>query len=262
MAVVVLAVGAPPEAVGAVRSLMRQSPRVEIVVVNSGGGGMARRLAARGIDVKVVERGERLFAGAARNLGIAATKAPYVAFLASDCLATPGWAHQRLKVHRRGVAAVASAVVNSNPRNPFAWAHHLVLWPRRLPTIKEDGLPFGASYRRTLFQKYGLFREDISTEEDTEFLARLSVQDRPVWRRQVQTIHRNPTGPFGVLRDQFNRGGRSALVSKERKRPPYPRNMLAWGWRQKSLRNPNCKNSRASGAQALCLACHPFHSDS
>ncbi|MBN9023617.1 MAG: glycosyltransferase family 2 protein, partial [Rhizobiales bacterium] len=84
LAAIVLALGAPDEAVEAVRSLLAQDPPVEIVVVNSGGGGMAAKLRAAGIDVPVIEREERLYAGAVRNLGIAATRAPFVGFLAAD----------------------------------------------------------------------------------------------------------------------------------------------------------------------------------
>jgi GT2 family glycosyltransferase len=76
LAVVVLALGAPVETVDAVKSLFEQKLRVEIVVVNSGGGGMAALLARHGIDVAVIEHEERLYVGAARNIGIKATRAP------------------------------------------------------------------------------------------------------------------------------------------------------------------------------------------
>jgi len=45
LAVVVIALSAPEETVDAVKSLLKQKPQVEIVVVNSGGGGMAKVLA-------------------------------------------------------------------------------------------------------------------------------------------------------------------------------------------------------------------------
>jgi glycosyltransferase involved in cell wall biosynthesis len=229
---VVLAVGAPEEAIGAVRSLLKQSPPVEIVVVNTGGGDMRRRLAQSGITVNVVEREERLFVGAARNLGIEATRAKYVAFLASDCRARKGWARERLKAHRDGHLAVGSAVENSHPRNPFAWAHYFTLWPRRLPSVKEGGLAFGASYHRWLFKKYGMFRGDLRTAEDAEFHDRLGQRHRPVWRWQVRTIHRNPTGFLELLSDQFKRGSRAARAGFELRREPFPRDIVAWGWRR------------------------------
>ena len=124
-------------------------PPAEIVVVNSGGGGMAELLAQNGIDVKVIENKRRLFVGAARNLGIMATRAPYVAFLASDCLATPGWTRHRLASHRKGKVAVASALLNGNPRNIVAWASYLATHHRRLPgTPKKKTSQYGASYAR------------------------------------------------------------------------------------------------------------------
>ena len=83
LAVVVLALGAPLTAVDAVRSLIDQSPRVEVVVVNSGGGDMPSLLRRHGLEVPVIEHQQRLFVGAARNIGIKATRAPYVAFLAA-----------------------------------------------------------------------------------------------------------------------------------------------------------------------------------
>ena len=172
LAVVVLALGAPAEAVDAVRSLLEQEPQVELVVVNSGGGGMAQLLARHGIDVPVIEREERLYAGAARNIGIGATRAPHVAFLASDCMATTGWARARIAAHSAGAAAVGSAVLNGSPRNPFAWAGHLSLWSRRMPGAPK-GLAYGASYDRRLFETHGFFREDLRAGEDTEFKQRL-----------------------------------------------------------------------------------------
>ena len=92
---VVIGYRAPAELVGAVRSLLAQDVPLEILVVNSGGGDAAGLLARAGLSVRVVETEERLFAGGARNRGIENTAAPHVAFLASDCLACPGWASAR-----------------------------------------------------------------------------------------------------------------------------------------------------------------------
>ena len=132
LAVVVLAVGAPLEAVDAVRSALDQKTPVEVVVVNSGGGGMTQLLVRHGLEVPVIERQETLYVGAARNLGINATSAPYVAFLAADCRATTDWARRRIDAHRAGAPAVGSAIENANTRNPFSWASHFATWSRRM----------------------------------------------------------------------------------------------------------------------------------
>jgi len=71
-------------------------------VVNSAAGDAGALLRDARIDVTSRDYGERLFAAGARNRGIAATTAPVVAFLASDCRACPGWLEARLARHRAG----------------------------------------------------------------------------------------------------------------------------------------------------------------
>jgi glycosyltransferase involved in cell wall biosynthesis len=210
LACAILALGNPPELVTAVRSLLDQSEPVEVVVVSSAGGDTAATLAAAGLDVPVIERAERLYPGAVRNLGIAATRAPWVAFLAADCWAEPGWAEARLRAHRAGAAAVASAVTNPYRRNVAAWASYVALFSRRMPGAPPDAvLRYGVSYERTLFDRFGTFREDLRAAEDTEFHQRLQGEVEIAWAPAVRTAHRHPRRMTELLRDQYRRGARS-----------------------------------------------------
>ncbi|RWD31997.1 glycosyltransferase [Mesorhizobium sp.] len=70
LAVVVIGLRAPAELVAAVRSALDQNAPFEVVVVNSGGGDVQALLGRAGLDVRVIEVGQRLFAGAARNIGL------------------------------------------------------------------------------------------------------------------------------------------------------------------------------------------------
>lgn len=228
LAVVVIGLRAPAELADAIASLQSQGTALEIVVVNSGGGDAAALLEHRGIAVPVVERADVTFPGAARNLGIVATRARWVAFLESDCRAGPGWAEARLAAHRGGAAAVATALLNSAPRSIIAWASHLSLHVRRLPgTPPALALTYGASYDRALFERYGMFREDLRTGEDTEFHERLPPGDRPFWVPAVRTVHRTPTRLGWLLADQFARGRLSARAWRSLARVPRAR--VAWG---------------------------------
>lgn len=210
IAVIVLAVGAPPALADAVRSLLAQDVVPEILVVNSDGGDARSLLAAHSLEVAVLEFQQRLFAGAARNAGIAATQAPIVAFLACDCLAEPGWVANRLARHHAGHTTVASAVTNSHPHKLVAWAAHVCTYAKRMPQVPEkSAIRFGASYERSVFARHGLFREDLRTGEDSEFHQRLSAAERPVWAPEVRTVHRNPTSLPAMLADQFRRGRRA-----------------------------------------------------
>jgi hypothetical protein len=209
LAVVIIGLGAPPELPAAVHSILEQSEPIEIVVVNSCGGGAAGLLAGAGIDVPVIESRERLFAGAARNTGIERTRAPFVAFLASDCLAAPGWAAERLRLHRDGVRMVASAMMPHPSDRIVAWAHHLLLFPRRLPGLPAgEALRYGVSFDRRLFDEVGLFDGGLATGEDTELLDRLAGTSEPVWTPNVITYHRNATGLAMLVAEQIARGRR------------------------------------------------------
>jgi glycosyltransferase involved in cell wall biosynthesis len=212
LAVVVIGVGASPQLIDAVRSLQDQAFPVEIVVVNSGGGNAPELLQGAAINVPIIDHEQLLFAGAARNCGIIATRAPFVAFLASDCLARPGWIATRLARHRDGHRAVACAMVNSHPLSLVAWAHHLLLFMRRLPGLSADkALRYGVSFDRQIFAEHGLYSETMPSGEDTEFLARLSDKDRPLWEPLIQTVHLNETRLGPMLSDQFIRGQRYQL---------------------------------------------------
>ena len=194
LACVVLALRNPPELTAAVRSLTGQNVALEIVVVNSGGGNVKASLEASGLDVPAIERSERLLPGAARNAGVAATRAPFVAFLAADCLALPGWAEARLATHRAGAVAVASAVTNPHSRALAAWTSYVALFNRRMPGVPaRGGAPVRRVLRPELFDLFGLFREDLRGGEDTEFHGRFAHELGIAWEPRVRTAHRHPT---------------------------------------------------------------------
>jgi len=207
LACAVLSYQDEPFLVDAVRSVLQQDAPVEIVVINSGGGDPAARLAAAGLDVPVHSVPERLYAGGVRNIGIDRTRARYLAFLAADCLATPGWAVARLREHNAGAAAVASAMTNAYPDSASAWAALMVLHGRRMAmTRPSQRLLYSLSYDRALFERFGRFREDLPAGEDTEFNARIRDHARTVFAADLLTAHRYPTEPRLLLRDAFRRG--------------------------------------------------------
>jgi len=207
LACVVVSYRDEPFLADAVRSVLAQEVPVDVVVVNSGGGDPDGRLRAAALDVPVHSVVQRLYPGAARNLGIGLTRAPFVAFLAADCLAAPGWAAARLREHHAGAAAVASAMTNACVESTPGWAALLLFHSRRL-TVTPPGqrLFYSLSYARRLFDHLGAFREDLRGGEDTEFNARIPATERTVFAPDAITAHRYPTTAGAVIRDALRRG--------------------------------------------------------
>jgi GT2 family glycosyltransferase len=201
----------------AVRSVLDQigSDAVEVVVVTSGGDASAERVRAAFPSVPVVESPTRLMPGGARNAGLAVTSGTFVAFLAGDCTAEPGWVAGRLAAHRGGHDVVAAAAVPTGRVTSAGWAYQYLLYPARLPGRAARHLPpfddggHGLSFRRSLLDELGPFDEDIRIGEDTIVLRRLARAGIPVWYEPtVCTGHPVPTSLGGLLRDSVERGRR------------------------------------------------------
>jgi GT2 family glycosyltransferase len=215
LAVIALSHGDEPLILAALGSLLDQDVPLEIVVSHSGGGSTPQRVAAAFPGVRIVTAPSRRLPGAARNAGVAATTAPFVAFLAADCVAKPGWAAARLARHASGAAAVASAMAPpATPAPAPALASHLLQhWsrmPHRMPRPPER---FGASYARSLLEALGGFREDLAIAEDAELNTRILEAGIAIeWAPDVRIEHAYPRTIAALTADAFSRSRRRAAV--------------------------------------------------
>lgn len=216
LAVVVLSHGPRATLPAAVRSVLRQDIPVELLVVHTGPGDVHGLLKAHGLSASVVTDPVSRYVGAARNLGIAHTTAPYVAFLADDCIAEPNWAAARVQAHQQGAMAVASALLPTPLQHPVSLAKFLVNHPRRLPRAPADvALRYGASYARALLQEIGPFREDMPGAEDSHYNDRVSRITEIHWVPAVVTLHSEPTHVLVGLKDQYRRGVATSAMCRE-----------------------------------------------
>jgi hypothetical protein len=92
------------------------------------------------------------------------------------------------------------------------------MFSRRVPAQsvpKSDRLLFGLSYARELFERFGLFQEDMRTGEDEEFNDRF-IEVVPIsWAPDVRTAHRHPTRLPALVLDQYRRGLRMSQAKFE-----------------------------------------------
>jgi glycosyltransferase involved in cell wall biosynthesis len=221
MCVVVLSYNNHETVLAAVDSLLAQEPAVEIIVSHSGGGLTPALLARERPEVRVVASDARRSCSEARNAGIRATRARYIAFLEADCIAERDWIAGRLRAHHAGAAAVASAITNAFPDSRSAWASHLLRYQTRFPeTPATEREMLGLSCRRDMFDQFGRFREDLPGGEDSEFTARVLATQDIVWAGEVRTAHRNARDPVELVRDHYRRGVRNARTQIQLKGRP------------------------------------------
>jgi hypothetical protein len=207
LATIVLGFRSQPGLLAAVRSLLAQEPPTEIVVVNSGGGSVVADLAPVADQIRLITCDAPLFVGAARNIGVAASRAPFVAFLAGDCLALPGWVAGRLARHRAGADAVSTAVTTDNPGSLIATAASLLHYSTRNPDADPRHVTnYGQSCSRRLLAQCGQFPPGLQAGEDTA-LNRIAARFvSPVWAPEVQTAHHDPNRLADWLIDERKRG--------------------------------------------------------
>jgi glycosyltransferase involved in cell wall biosynthesis len=204
LACIVLAHGAAASLDHAIASLLEQEPATELVVVHS--GGAAPHVPA---GVELVHEPSLLMPGAARNRGVAATTAPFVAFLAADCRALPGWVAGRLREHEAGADAVADVL--EPPAAVVPRAAWLMLHRRRTARTEQPlRLAAGLSYRRELLQA---FDEQVRQGEDTELNARLATA-LIAYPTDVRTAHAYPNTTRRVLSDAYARGARRVVAER------------------------------------------------
>lgn len=213
LAIVVLSHGPRPTLPDAVRSVLAQDVPVELLVVHTGPGDPEALLSAAGLDVPLVVDPVTRLVGAARNIGVAGTTAPYVAFLADDCFAAPGWARHRLEAHRAGAVAVSTALVAHRTDRAVPLAAHLMLQIHRNPGIPPAlAARFGLSCARRVLEQVGPFREDVAPGEDADLNIRLAEFGEFVWDPRIVTAHVEPETIPRAFAEAVRRGRQYADV--------------------------------------------------
>jgi len=171
-------------------------------------------------SIRLIHLETRTLAGAARNLGVQATRAPLCLMMDADCVAESDVIESFVARHRDGdYAAVAGALSNGTPRSISGSLGYLIEFREFMPCAPmrlEKSMPTAnIAYRREIFERYGYFDEDLWPAEDLLFNWKLySAGERLLFDPAIEVTHLNRTGWKEVLSHQIRLGRTSAVARK------------------------------------------------
>jgi GT2 family glycosyltransferase len=146
----------------------------EIVVVGKDEAG----LLTTNERVRLLDTGEPILPGAARNLGIQATTAALLIFLDSDCIPQPGWLAAHLAAHAAGYLIVGGSIL-AQGENYWALSYNLSMFHEYLsgrPDEPRSLLPtLNLSVARRVIDKVGLLNEALPRSQDMEWTTRMKA---------------------------------------------------------------------------------------
>jgi glycosyltransferase involved in cell wall biosynthesis len=192
----------------------------DVTVVDSSADNTPRIVEREFPSVRLIHLETRTYAGAARNVGLRATRSPYCLLIDSDCIARPDLIERMIAQHRaERYAAVGGSLANGTPRSLSGLVSYLAEFkefmpstPRRLVTTVPTA---NVTYRREALERFGFFDEDVSMAEDILFNWKLhSAGEHILFDPAIEVTHLNRTGWREVLPYQVRLGRSSAKARR------------------------------------------------
>lgn len=179
--------------------------------------------------VRLIHLERRTFAGAARNIGVRATKAPFCLMIDSDCIARADVVERMVARHREAeYAAVGGSLRNGTPRSLSGWTGYLLEFKEFIPGAPMRDVntvpTANVTYRRETLERFGYFDDDMWLSEDVLFNWKIHKSgDRILFDPEIEVTHLNRTGWKEVLSYQVSLGRCSA---EARRRGGLPGDVL------------------------------------
>jgi glycosyltransferase involved in cell wall biosynthesis len=188
----------------AVESARAAGAGVEVVVVDDGSTDETAAVCRRLEGVVCVRLEHNQGVASARNVGLLASNAPYVAFLDDDDLRLPGSLDSQVRAlesdRRAGFScgAMLSADQEGRLTGEASEPNHGsgdVFWP--LLELDFPVMPISVVVRRECFSRVGLFDSSLSGIDDWDMLVRIAELYPAAVSNEPVSVYRKPTPSSG-----------------------------------------------------------------
>lgn len=185
----------------------------EIIVVDSSEDETPQIIRECFPDIKLVQLQSRAYPGTARNIAIEQARGGIIAFIDSDCLAAKGWLAGIIKAHRSDYMAIGGSILNGWEENRISWTEYFLSASEYFPSAPRRSVrtipTCNISYKREVFEKYGLFSETLAAFEDVLFNERLVENGQPILFEPGICVHHLYRQSLSQLITRVVGGGRS-----------------------------------------------------
>jgi glycosyltransferase involved in cell wall biosynthesis len=187
-------------------ALQKQSYKggFEIILVDSSIDTTPAIVRTRFPGIKFFHLEKKTDPGTARNIGIKEAKGEIIAFIDSDCVANSDWLDKIVVAHDLAYNVVGGAVRPANDsRDTVGWAGYVAEFREFLPESakREVGhIPTcNISYKKRIFEQFGLFEGKFYPQEDLVFNYHLGRKGEKILfdpEIQVRHYHRSELRAF------------------------------------------------------------------
>lgn len=198
----------------------RTSISYEITVVDSSTDQTPLIVAQEYPSVNLIQLEQRTFAGAARNIGIRATRSTYCLMIDSDCVAQPDLIQKAINRHCEDhYAAVGGSLANGTPESLSGLISYLIEFKNFMPSAPmrlEKGSPTAnITYRREILERYGGYDNTMRLAEDILLHWQMyQAGERILFDPAIEVLHLNKTGWRQVFSYQIDLGMLSAVARR------------------------------------------------
>jgi GT2 family glycosyltransferase len=168
--------------------------------------------------VRLIQRTTRTLAGAARNIGVKASRGRFCMMIDSDCIAEPDMVDRVMRRFEEGdYAGVGGAICNGTPGSWSGLLCYLMEFKESMPCTPRRTVRTLATanltYRRDVFERLGGFDDTLWLTEDILFNYKLTLAGHSIlFDPEIRVTHLNRTGWRNVLSYQYGMGRMSAAA--------------------------------------------------
>ena len=177
----------------------------EIIVIDSSNDNTTERI-KEFKDIKLIHLDEKTDPGKGRNIGINEAKGGIIAFTDSDCIVDYDWLKNIQEAHK--YHDVVGGPVLNGYKTTASWAAYFSEFSHMMPDKKKQvpHIPTcNISYKKSIFDKYGYFPENIFPIEDRLFNRKLK-DEKIIFDPNVRIKHLCIPDFKGFLRKQRHIG--------------------------------------------------------